>query len=318
MTGRGRHLEHDGHVALLGHTNQRGGLGNAGHYALQHQQAFVQHKVQLHATALEQGGHLGGATQATDFLVCAEGQVDGAGGLVAAGHQHLHRFELRQQVALVVPRAAAPDKAVFHFTGKRGHRPVALGAGRDGHHVLVGHQQNGFGLGVSALPGVEQAQITHHLALECRVGLGEPGLQQGVKSLELVGVEVGVVTRRNGLEAHCLGQAGRYGGFVHRYRRQRFHLHLARAFARGVDADRCGQHHYQGQQGYEYFLDHQMSPRVVASILRYVRRVHSAVDLKANWPLAPAEYARVAPKSGASMRPAQNASAGPRPMRRVR
>ena len=167
MARRGRHLEHHRHVALLGHADERRGLGNAGHQAFKHQQPLVKHKVETHAALLQQRGNLLGTARTTRLLVSAVGQVNGARRLVAAGQQHLDGLHLRKQVALVVPRAPAPDEAVFDLTGKRRHLPVALGAGRHGHHVLVRHQHHGPGLRVGALPGVEQAQVIHHLALQC-------------------------------------------------------------------------------------------------------------------------------------------------------
>ncbi len=86
--------------------------------------------------------------------------------------------------------------------------------------------------------------------------LGEARLQHGVEGLELVGVEVGVLPRGDGLESDCFAQALGHGFLVHRHRDQGGHLQLARALACGVDADGGGQQQQQGKQPQEDLLDH--------------------------------------------------------------
>ena len=107
----------------------------------------------------------------------------------------MRRFHLGHEVALVVPGAPPPNEAVLDLTAKGFGLPVALGAGCHRHHVLVGHEQDGLRLGLAAAPGIEQAQVAHHLTLQGGVGFGKPGLQQRVQLLELVGIESRVVQR---------------------------------------------------------------------------------------------------------------------------
>ena len=75
--------------------------------------------------------------------------------------QGLHRLQDGHQAGLVVPGATAPHEAILDLAAKRRSRPLRLGAGRHGHHVLVGHQRDGLGLRVAAWPGEEQGVAAH-------------------------------------------------------------------------------------------------------------------------------------------------------------
>src|SRR5215218_2532128 len=78
-----------------------------------------------------------------------------------------HRFgglEHRIEVSLVVPRPAAPDKTVGNDTGEGRLLPIFLGARRHRDHVLMRQQRDRGGLGIAALPAVEQAVAADDLA----------------------------------------------------------------------------------------------------------------------------------------------------------
>ena len=142
MAGGGVERQEEGAVALLGQADQRRRLAQARQHAVEHQQAFVEHPVEAHAARLEQLGDRQRAAQAADLLVVAHHEIDRLLGLEAAADQQLDGFHLREQVALVVERAAAPDEAVLDLAAEGVDRPGLLGARRDRHHVLVRHQRD--------------------------------------------------------------------------------------------------------------------------------------------------------------------------------
>ena len=158
--------------------------------------------------------------------------------LEAAGEQRLHRFQLRDQVGLVVPRAAAPDEAVLDRAGERLGLPVAFGAGRDRHHVLVRHQR-------------DRLAASNRCPPRCRAGSDSPTTSRfsarmhlarnaaarcACKACELVGIEL---RHRSPTTPCCAriaaGQRLAGGLLVDRQRRDRRHLQLARALAQRVD-----------------------------------------------------------------------------------
>ena len=195
MARCGGHFQDDRHIALFCHADQRRWLFEPGHHAVQHQKPLVNHKIKVHFALGQQGGNLGCTAQASHLFVGAIGQVHRALRRKAAGQQHFHCFHLGHQIALVVPGATAPHKAIFHLARKGRHLPVAFGARCDGHHILVGHEHDGLRLRVAALPGVKQAQARHFLALELGVNQRKLGLQQGVQLPKFVGIELGVIAR---------------------------------------------------------------------------------------------------------------------------
>ena len=85
---------------------------------------------EAHAALLQQPGDLHRAALAAHLLVVRRTRVHGLARLEARGQQHLHRLQLRDQVALVVPGAAAPDEAVLDRARERAGLPLALGARR--------------------------------------------------------------------------------------------------------------------------------------------------------------------------------------------
>ena len=87
-------------------------------------------------------------------------------------------------------------------------------------------------------------------------------LQHGMQLGELVGVERGVLARRNRAGADRFGQV--LGGRVpvERDRCQRRHLDLARALAPGVDHHGQYQYQQQGEQAQQEALDHDQTIRV--------------------------------------------------------
>ena len=122
------------------------------------------------------------------------------------------------------------------------------------------HQQDGLDIGLAALPGVQQAQIPHHLALQCGMQFRKTLCQQCVQLPELISVERGIVSGRGGAQAHRFAKTGSGTCFINRQHRNGSDIELARTLAQGVD----GQYHHQqdqsAQQNPQYFLDHWASP----------------------------------------------------------
>ena len=161
------------------------------------------------------------------------------------------RFQLGDEVALVVPGATAPDKAVLDGAGERLGLPELFCPRRDRHHVLVRHQRHAGRGGIAAGPGEEQAQAPHHLALERGVHLAGSAAARWACSC-------GELRRRSGSRPSGPTRCGRgwpqrqrfgHRAFVHGQRRQRRHLHLPRALAPGVGQQPRCQQQQRGQQG---------------------------------------------------------------------
>ena len=219
-----RRLEAYRENAFLGDADQRRRLVESGDRAFGDQHPFVEDVAQANAALLHEPGDLLRAALAAELLVLAEGEVDRLARPEARGDAHLHRFHDRHQVALVVPGAAAPDEAVLLRARERSGLPVALGAGRDRHDVLVRQQRDRRSLGVAAGPCVEQAVLADDFAAKHRVRFREARLQQRLQRQELGCVRVGVGRRRDGLQSHGGGEALAHRGGIdcgRRHRRRR-------------------------------------------------------------------------------------------------
>ncbi len=168
----------------------------------------------------------------------------------------LKPLAISSSMALVVERAATPDEAVLHLAGEGIDAPGLLGAGRDGHHVLVRHQRHGLGGRVAAGPGVEQRLLPHHFALKGGMDLGVLLFQVGVQLVELGQVGGRVVQAGDGADRNRAGQPLRGGLGVDLQCRRGRHGELARGRAPGVDAHDRRQRHERQQQHQEDAPDH--------------------------------------------------------------
>src|SRR5450755_2467275 len=112
MTGRRMRRQNQRGIAFFGDADQCGWLAEAFDEAFRDQQAFIEHEVEPH-TARSQGGGDGlCAPDAGDFLVMAEREIDGPPGTKSIASHRFGGLQHRIEVALVVPRSAAPDKTV--------------------------------------------------------------------------------------------------------------------------------------------------------------------------------------------------------------
>ena len=124
-------------------------------------------------------------------------------GLKPRAEQHLDGLHLRDQVALVVPGAAAPDEAVLDLAGERRRPASALSVpGAIGTTSWCAISAIGLAVGVAAVPGVEQA-VARRPPRACSVGvhLREALLQVGMQLAELVRVRPRVVEAGHGLRS---------------------------------------------------------------------------------------------------------------------
>ena len=212
-----------GGVALLGDPDHRDGRVQD-RIVVDDQEALVQREGRLDAARLQRvGDRLGPADLADHLLVVSGDDQDGAPGLEALAGQGLGGLHQRHQRALVVDRAAAPDRAVPDGAGEGRGLPLAQGLVGDRHHVLVGHQDDRLERGIGALPGVDQGAVADDLArrdrVELRIGLDQPG----ALGVPLGAVVLGRVLVRDGLELHRLRQAVRRLGRIDRNLRGELH-----------------------------------------------------------------------------------------------
>ena len=126
MPGRRWHLQHHRQITFFRHPDDGRRLGQAAQNALGDQQPLVDHEFKAYGPLLEQCRNTFGTTLTTDLFVRTKRQVNGAPGLETAGRQHLDSLHLGDQVALVVPGTASPDKTVFDDAAKGIHGPVFL------------------------------------------------------------------------------------------------------------------------------------------------------------------------------------------------
>ncbi|KAJ0166611.1 hypothetical protein CTA2_6602, partial [Colletotrichum tanaceti] len=165
------------------------------------------------AVAVQQdGGEVAGAALARDLLVEAEGQHEGALRGEAGGDEQLDGLEDADEGVLAVHGAAAPDVGAVVGAAEGRVRPAVDGGGRDGHGVLVGHEDGGLQVGVGALPGVEEAVGVDAVELEGVVDPGEGLCEVGGEGEELVPAVVdadgAVVVEGLGGDLDGAGQAG--------------------------------------------------------------------------------------------------------------
>ena len=251
VSRHGARAECEREIALFGGADEGHRPVEALEHALGDQQSFVGDEVELHAARLQQGGDGLGAPLAAEFLVVTEGKVDRLARLVAFRDEQFDGFHDGKQIALVVPRTPSPNEAVADFAAEGIGLPVLLGAGGDGHDILVRHQHDRFRRRVAAGPGIEQAELVHALALQHGVGARKGLLQQRVQLAEFFRAGIRLAVLGDGAQAHCDGQSLRRGVRIERNRLDRWHLHLARTVAQGIeghreqqDDDECSKRQY--------------------------------------------------------------------------
>ena len=120
----------------------------------------------------------------------------------ALGEQRSTASRMREEAALVVERAAAPDEAVGDHALEGRVLPL-LGARLDRHHVLVGEQQQRGQRGLATPPGVEQARAADELARERRVHARELRRDRRGRPCEGRGIVLAPVLVRDGREAQA-------------------------------------------------------------------------------------------------------------------
>src|SRR4051812_21176434 len=169
--------EPEGQVAFFGNADQRDSRRNSWHETVSDGATLVHHEEWMDAALLQQ---LRGAHRAwsTHFLGEAERENDRAAGLVALLQQRLHRLEGSEDAELVIECAASPDVPVGDVTRKGAVLPVLLGAGFDGHDILVAQQQYWSERRVGTLPRVEQCGGVHDFAAQLRVHSRERAHQE--------------------------------------------------------------------------------------------------------------------------------------------
>lgn len=115
---------------------------------------------------------------------------------VALADEVLGRLEERADDALGVQRAAAPDLAVDDLGTKGVVLPVLA---FDGHHVLVGHHDDGIGRGICARPAQQDAKVVDGGELAGLKGARVETAQRGHPLAEgLVVAQGGVLARHRG------------------------------------------------------------------------------------------------------------------------
>ena len=131
------------HIALFRVGDQGDGFARCRHDPGRDDHAFVDDEFELHAAAVEQGRDF--ARPAARRLL-RRGQTRSLTcvWLRAGGGEHLDGFQVGDQAALVVPRAAPPDEAVGDIAAEGRMLPVLFGAGRDRHDILMAHQHRGL------------------------------------------------------------------------------------------------------------------------------------------------------------------------------
>ena len=133
-----RQLERRG--ALLGHPDHADRRGHAGERVVGDRAALVEHEPRPHAAGPQLGDRVGGAG-AGDLLGAPERQPHVLRGHEPAAQQRLDGLADRDELALVVERAATPDRAVDEVAAERRVGPAGALVG-DGHDVEVGHQHH--------------------------------------------------------------------------------------------------------------------------------------------------------------------------------
>src|SRR6202040_1815992 len=108
-------------------------------------------------TLLEERGDCFCALLAAILLVVAEGEIHGSFGFEAGGRERLDGLENCHEVALVIPSAATPNKAVPDFPGEWAGVPLGLGARCNRYDILMRHQNERPRRRIPSLPGVQQA-----------------------------------------------------------------------------------------------------------------------------------------------------------------
>ncbi|MCY1522121.1 hypothetical protein D9M68_569660 [compost metagenome] len=246
VAGGGVERQEESAVALLGQADERRRLAQAGQHAVEHQQAFVEHPIEAHVARLEQFGDGQRAAQAAHFFVVAHHQVNGLLRLEAGADEKLDGFHLREKIALVVERAAAPDETVLDLAGEGVDRPGFFSAGGDGHHVLVRHQRDGLGGRIGAGPCVEQRLVAHDFLLQGGVDLGVLLFEVGVELVELGRVGGRVVHARHRAERDRRRQP--FGGCLQVDVQLGCGRHRKLLRWRGPGLDRHGRHQCQEHQ----------------------------------------------------------------------
>src|SRR5690606_22941552 len=101
---------------------------------------------------------------ATNFLVMAEGKKDRPRGAEAALYEEFGCLDHRNERALIVDGAAAPDIAIRNRAGEGRMLPLVFRAGRDGHHVDMRHEQNRIKRSVRPLPCIKERVLANDFA----------------------------------------------------------------------------------------------------------------------------------------------------------
>ena len=150
-------LQGQADIALFCNTDHAHILADAGDLPAHHKAAFIADPGQAFALFLQLRGDAPVALMAADFFIVTEGQQHIALRLEALSDKGFHRFENRHHRAFAVDGATAPDKAIGNRPGEWRVSPQRFGARRDGHHVLMRHQQNRRQLAVLARPAQQDA-----------------------------------------------------------------------------------------------------------------------------------------------------------------
>jgi hypothetical protein len=170
-----------------------------------------------------------------------KGKIDGPLRAKALPRHCLGGFQHRIEIALVIPGAAAPDKAVGYDAVERRLLPVVLGSRRDWHHVLMGEQSDRQRLCVGALPLVEQAILPDDLAPGCGMKRRKAFQDVGLQATQGVAALIRIFETRDGAEADRLAQPRRGALLVDRRSRQGCDLKLPRGAREHIEGEYAGE-----------------------------------------------------------------------------
>ena len=191
-------------VALFSDADERHGASGDGMPG-EYQQSFVEYEFRV-AAAREQRRRRGARAAAVHFLVRPRHDDQRALGNEAGLDKRLERFEKCDQRALVIDRAAAPNRAVGELAAEGRVVPARLTAGRHRYDVLVGHEDHRREARRAAGPRVDERAAIDELAAKRRMRRRVARLEPVVQPVPLAAFVLGRILVRHGAKLHRLAE----------------------------------------------------------------------------------------------------------------
>ncbi len=182
-------------------------------HAIHDRAAFVEYGGQGDHALLQKGRHRLGPAAAQRFFVVAKSHINGTLRLVAGFEQSFDGFEKGYDLVFDVQGASTPHEAIRDLSTVGRVGPIRQAGGLHRHHVLVSHEQNRRQGGLSAFPGIQQAEFIDQLTLEGGMHPRVQLLQQAVQPQQALAV--GSICRAAGVGFAADGRRQVLGDHLH-------------------------------------------------------------------------------------------------------